>query len=356
MGLHTIPTELRLVIANFLDARSCFKLALTSNVDHRLYSSLLAKYKALFARYNTIDTDDAGRLIWTVTKEIIENPEIAQYVEDISLPNTRQSVWVPDTDLDMWKVNCPILVPEAIVQQYIAAANKIPMMENVLERCRYDARFYGPNWNMEQTIRIGSDEPIAALLIAMASNLRILRFTEFDDRNELPHLIKSIALACNDLVKGPSLPLQHLTHVAISYSDTEMCCQAQWADMFISLPSLRGFAASKMGGALESWRENETTHLPTSNVKDILFDYSLFVPEALERIIRRTTALRSFIYDNGGPCVSDEGCFAPRRVTAALSQYAAHSLEELVLSGADYDDVSMASSVAEACANRCQVR
>jgi len=345
MALCKLPTELRLAIAELLDARTCFKFALTSRENNRLYSSLLAKYKALYARYKTIDTDGAGRLVWEITKEIIEKPEGAQFVEDISLPNTRQCVWEPDTDLDIWKINCPVLVPEDVVQLYADAARKIPLMDEVLEECRYDAHFYGPNWNMEQTIRIGSDEPIAALLIAMAENLHTLRFTEPQDAcNEFLHLIRSIVRSCTDPAKAPSLPLLNLTYVAVGYEGTEGCCQAQWAGLFTCLPSLRGFAAYKMGGSmvnfLGSSRDNEEYVPPKSNVKDMLFDYSFFDPEALEQIISRTEALRCFIYDNGGPCVSDEGCFASRRITAALLKYAAHSLEELGLSGEEYDDVS----------------
>jgi hypothetical protein len=340
MALHTIPIELRLVIAELLDPRACFKLALASRDDHNVYSSLLEKHKAFFARYGTIDTADAGRLLWDVTKELIETPQKAQYVEDISLPNTRQSVWEPDTDLDSWKYNCPILVPEAVVQLYTDAARKIPVMKEVLDGCRYDAHFYGQNWNFEQTIRIGSDEPIAALLIAMVPNLHTLRFTQFDQRNELSHLIRLIALAYTDPIKAPSLPLQNLTYVAVSYDDTENCCEPEWAELFISLPTLRGFAASKMGGSLEPWRDEYETdaNLLQSNVKDMLFDRSFFAPETLEQIIGGTKALRSFVYDNGGFCISDEGCFASRRITAALLKHAANSLEELGFSGEYHDD------------------
>ncbi|KAF2680813.1 hypothetical protein K458DRAFT_406970 [Lentithecium fluviatile CBS 122367] len=334
MTLHTLPAEVRLAIAELLDARTCFKFALASREDYRLYSSLLAEYKALFARYNTIDTHNAGRLVWDVTNEIIERPEIAQYVEDVSFPLTRQSVWDEDLYLDRSDIspNTPSIVPENVVRLYADAAMKNPILQEVSEKCDYVRM----NWSMEQTMRIGSDEPIAALLVAMATNLRTLRFTEFSINYEFLELVQRTVLASADPVKPPSLPFQNLTFAAIACEDTEGCCKARWADLFISLPSLRGFAADKIGGSLDPWWEESK-----SNVKDIRFQFSLFDPEALEAILGRIRSLRSFSYEDGGAIVSEEGCFASRRVTAALLKYAAHSLEELILSdeqGEEMDD------------------
>jgi hypothetical protein len=346
MGLHQLAAELRLAIAELLDPRTCFKLALASRDDHRLYSSMLVRYKTLFTRYNTIDTCDAGRLVWDVTREIIEEPSLAYFIEDISLPDRRQTVWEADTDLDMFRHRCRALLPEDDVQLYAEAARKIPVIDEAMQDCAYDPWFHGPNWDMEQSIRIGTDEPITALLVAMATNLRTLRFTEYNERNEWPSVMKNIARAYLYPTSPPStLPLQHLKYVAISYADTEMCCSADWAEIFPTLPSLVGFAARKMGGSLDSWREERGEDEPDdyvgkSNVKDMLFDWSFFNPEALVQIISGPAALKSFFYTNGGSCVSDEGCFASRKITAALVKYHAESLENLTFEGEDDEDVS----------------
>jgi hypothetical protein len=344
MALHTIPTELRLTIAELLDARTCFKFALTSREDYHLYSSLLAKHKKRFARYKTLDTsrEDAGRLVWDVTKEIIERPELAQYVEDVSLPDTRQSVWVANTYLPRLMDNLPLQVPEDVVKLYTEAARSIPIMKAAMETTSYDTNYHGFNWNIERTMRLGSDEPVAALLVVLATHLYTLRFTEFEGHsNYFLHVIKEVARASLDPIKAVSVPLQHLTYVAISYWDTELCCQAVWADVFISLPSLRGLAARKMGGLLDEWLDDdERVNMRKSKVKDILFQTSYFHPRTLEHILSGTESLRSFTYDDGGPDVSDEGCFASRRVTAALLKHAAHSLEHLTLHDVDGYDVS----------------
>ncbi|KAF2864929.1 hypothetical protein BDV95DRAFT_672997 [Massariosphaeria phaeospora] len=342
-SLRTIPTELRLTIAELLDARTCFKFAIADREHHALYSALLKKHKKLFARYNTIDTHGAGRLVWDVTKEIIEKPELAQYVEDVSFPNTRQEVWDPDVYPDMLTRNSPNIVPEELVRLYTEAAMKVPIMSRMLEDGIYDCAFSAPGWTVEQTIRIGSDQPIVALLIAMAENLRVLRFTEIrgahDASNEIYGLIWSVVLASADPAQTLPLPLQNLTHVAISYADTEGSCEVAWAGHFCSLPALRGFAANKMGGSSRSSiDDDEHANLPKSNVKNLLFDWCFFHPEALDDILERTNSLETFVYTNGGACVSDEGTFAPRRVVAALLKCAAHSLEELILAGDEGDD------------------
>jgi hypothetical protein len=353
MGLHQLAAELRLAIAELLDPRTCFKLALASRDDHRLYSSMLAKYKTLFARYNTIDTADAGRLVWDITREVIEDPSLAYVIEDISLPDSRQTVWEANTNLDMFRHQCRALLPEDAVKLYAEAVRKIPVIDEAMQGCPYDPWFYGPNWDMEQSIRIGTDEPIIALLVAMATNLRTLRFTQYNERNEWPSAIRNIAREYLYATPPPStLPLQHLKYVAISYADTEMCCSAEWAEIFPTLPSLVGFAARKMGGTLDPWRDERGEDEPDdyvgkSNVKDMIFDWSFFNPEALVQIISGPAALRSFIYTNGGACVSDEGCFASRKITAALVKYHAESLEELSFGGEDNEDVSFEKSALE---------
>lgn len=333
MALRDLPAELKLAIAEQLDPRSCVRFALTCAEHSRLYSSLVASHKKYWECYKTINTDGSGRFIWNITREAIENPKIAQYIEDVSLPAGQETTtWNPSLVTNLPMVFSPAQVPEDIVQVYVSAAMKMPIMQDVLKSCNFDPHNYGPNWNMEQTIRIGYDGPLVALLVSLAINLRILRFTEFRESNEFYDLLQRAASAYADPTKTQSLPFQSLTYVAVAYSGDFGCCNAHWMDLFLSIPSLRGFATYKMGGLLSLQQHDKAQKsFAKSKVKDLLLRYSLFAPETLEKCLSRIEALRSFAYENGRGFISREGCFAPRRVTAALLKYASHSLEQLAL-------------------------
>jgi hypothetical protein len=335
MSLYDLPVELQLTIAESLDPKSCFNFACTSHERFHTCASLVARHKQYWERYNTIDAGDhdAGRLIWDVTKEILEEERRVAYIKDISLPGRRQPMWDGDAGSPASITSASSQVPEDYVQIYMAAVRK-------------DLDLYGTTWDMEGTVRVGAGDPILAILLLRASELHTLRYTDAGTfTHELFQVIKGIAMTYSDPARCLSLPFQKLTYVAIAHHDSEMSCYAAWAKVFLAVPSLKGFAAHMMGGTLDS--ANYADSLLQSNVKSILFHYSFFHPEAIEDILQGTEALKYFFYENGGAIVSDEGCFAPRRVMKALVEHAGHSLEELILErdeiGLDDDEIDNVS-------------
>lgn len=351
MDFTSIPAELRLSIADYLDPSSSLQFALVCRENYRLCSSLLAKHRDFYQRYRTLNNKNGTRMIWDVTKDIIETPSIAQYIEDFSLPFTGRRLW---HDANAWVSDIdhrsPATVPEDIVNLYLTAAKRDPILEETL------GRFH--------SVRTGADTPAVALLLSMTYNLRTLRFTEPTlDPDVLDEYIERVSLAYKEPARGLTLPFQSLTTVAVAFADTENCCNPDWVVRFLRIPTIQNFVASDMGGDLSathytfanletSESEDDRSDLVSngsqdyqkSNVKELLFLRSLFVPEAIEEIVRSTKALEKFTYEDGGFIVCDEGCFSPRRVVQALVSYAAHSLEELVLFSEVQDDWAVSYS------------
>ncbi|KAF1948530.1 hypothetical protein CC80DRAFT_511277 [Byssothecium circinans] len=344
MSIISLPPELRLLIAEHLDPRSCFRFALTCREHSRLLSALVATHKELWTRYNTIDTHDAGRLMWNLTKDIIENPKIANYIEDISLPNTRQQVW----DAEIWHCDLyagsPHLLSDDLVQQYASAIRKSPFLDDTLDEFYPASPLkpgwpFGSAWSLEKMIRVGSDWPLAVHLVCQAINLETLRFTEFSLVDEFEFLCWRAAKAHHDPVPPPDLPFQHLKRVAIAFDVVRGFFYDHWAHVFLSIPTVTEFAGYKMGSNTDPDVESLLGY--KSKVKELLFQHSFINLKTIDSILARCEALESFTYENGGSCVSDFGAFAPRKVTELLLKHAVHSLEVLTLldtDGFDYED------------------
>jgi hypothetical protein len=338
MFLISLPTELQLLIAEQLDPKSCYKLALTCKHSSGLFASLVAQHKIFWLRYNTIVGSE--RVIWDVTRELIEDPRRVIYVVDINLLTTDEETWEPEYFLGMIPEPHGGIVPEELVQLYIPAVRRHPILRQMLEEKQYPSQAGGgANWSMETTIRKGDTWPIIAILCTISPNLQTLRFTEPPRfGGEFFDMVYRVALAYKDPYYTYPLPFQHLTRVAITHWDTEGCCDSRWALLFIAMPSLRQFAASNMGGTQDAYLgdyEEMPRWFGQSNVQNLLFKHSCFTPDTIYEIIISTKALKSFTYGNGGFMVSEEGRFNPRQVAESLVEHAGHSLERLALYGYD---------------------
>ncbi|PVH93613.1 hypothetical protein DM02DRAFT_619174 [Periconia macrospinosa] len=337
--LTGIPVELRLSIVSFLDPWSCFHLALTCREFHTLLSPRLSTSKQLWTRYNTIETRNAGRLIWDVTKEVAENPSIAQYIQDIRLRCDRQWIYEPGLfHYDLFVSNLPPLLPKSLVQTYMKCVQEIVDADPTgVAHANGPCYGYthGELGGMEDVIRLGSDIPLILILLSLATNLRTLRLSIYNHQNWSPFW--RIAEMYSWERSMAPLPFQHLTRVAVLPERAhrvdwdQMNCEIVWAHLILTIPTVTSFAASLMG-------EGSSTELHSgivnkkSKVQELLFKRSRFDPEyELERIIKRTEALISFTYEDGGVYVTYDGSFAPRRVTEILSKHSAHSLENLYL-------------------------
>lgn len=325
MDFTRLPAELRLSIAECLDPHSAFRLSLTCREQHDLLASLMQFYK----RYWIINTKDAGRLIWYVTQEAIGNPKIAQCIEEISLPTERQILWHDENGyFDELTVESENVVPESLVDLYLAEIKRHPILSEMLEDYRHgEGHGLGMDWTLEQAIRIGLDIPVATLLAAMASNLRTLRFTQMHYlEDEFADFVRLVSIAYRDETQHHLLPFQRLAKVAIAYHDTEGSCSADWSIRFMNIPTVETLVAYKMGGTLG---DPDEASLGKSNVKHLYFNYCYFDQITLQAIIASTKDLRTFTYDIGGPTINEEGNFEMRATVQGLLDVASHSLEEI---------------------------
>jgi hypothetical protein len=152
-----------------------------------------------------------------------------------------------------------------------------------------------------------------------------------------------IASGYKNPVVAPKLPLQHLKTVAVAYYDTEGSISADWACYYLSLPSLKTFAAQAMGES----PSQEVQHSlfpegspPCSNVVELFFLDSLFDVDGLATILAAAKHLEKLTYDGGGAVLSDVSQYEAKKVLEAVVTYTAQSLEELTLRQT-YEDIDV---------------
>ncbi|PVI01017.1 hypothetical protein DM02DRAFT_671586 [Periconia macrospinosa] len=346
MDFMGFPPELRLSIAEVMDPRDCYHLARTCRNNHGLLRSLLATHESLHRRYSTLDANNAGRLIWEVTKDAIENPKIARHIKDISLPGTRQKNWHIRSEP---RPSSRAVVP---VDLYVNTAKQIPILRDVVDEfCDLDASFHDWDWTWTASAEIGWDLSIVTLLLAMAMNLETLRFeVSSGSPDELEDFVRRISLAYQDPDNSLSLPFQHLTTVAMTLTDSSRTgFSPRWTVCFLRIPTLRRLACWGMGGTLDQYddptsadddfirntfhfSEEQAKQSPDyrrSEVEELCFFNSYVHHATMQHIISSTKALKRFTYDSY--VINRNGDFAPRAAALELVKYAADSLEELVI-------------------------
>ncbi|KAF1842636.1 uncharacterized protein K460DRAFT_410034 [Cucurbitaria berberidis CBS 394.84] len=269
MGLSTLPPELKLDIAEYLDPESSLQLALTCRDQHKLCISILSEYRRLLSEGQAIDTSDpksAGTLLWSTLKEAARALEERYQNVDGGSEGSNQYSFYSRPDF-----NDLILV-------------------------------------LEDRITDGCDDAIIAILIHHLPFLKTIRITDAET-DCLQIMMRHVAAA----YKNPTL--QRLTTAAVARRDTEYTCDVEWACTFLSLPSIRTFAANMMGvspelgGILRYVLEDGKRY---SNATELFLIHCQFDVKGLEFVLAA-------------------------RVITAVAKAAGHSLEELKLAQDAFD-------------------
>ncbi|PVH92509.1 hypothetical protein DM02DRAFT_543496 [Periconia macrospinosa] len=333
MVIPSLPLEITLLIADFLDPYTCFDFSIICKSCWSLCAPLVAKHKQLFAENSIIDTTPAwGTLqpiLWEKLNQYLDCPYDGFYVRDITLPSNRSTYLDVNAAHDFQLSRESPAPPQDDIKRYHLA------MQMIEER-------HGQNDNLtsnwDSWIRKGSSEPILSLLIHYTPNLKIFRFTDLELKEVFLPLLYCIAMGYGNPRLAPNLPFQHLTTVAVAHWDTESSCASDWCQYFCSIPSVRSFVARAMGGS--SSRHRDLDGLPSSNVRELVFQNSRFDASAIEQILKKTPLLERFTYDVGDASVAEEVfSVEPDRVLRALQNHVGHSLQHAVFaSWADWDN------------------
>jgi hypothetical protein len=285
---------------------------------------------------------------------LIIDPRQGWYIRELNLPQTRQYNW--NTDESLFGTHPSNGVGPSGEEKilFIEAARKLrhlyPEMDAKSLRRRYGfqtqtlPRPHDTIGSIEDRIRAGFEDAIIVLLLHYLPFLTTIRHTLVREEDCLELALWQIASGYKNPAVASMLPLQHLKTVAMVYGDTEGCISPDWACYYLSVPSLKTFAAQAMGES----PSREVQHslfpegsAPCSNVVELFFSSSLFNVDGLATILATVKHLEKLTYDGGDASVSEGSFYQPKRVLEAVVTHAAHSLEELSLTqGFDDDDVS----------------
>jgi hypothetical protein len=331
MGSLNLPPELKLSIAENLDPISSFNFAITCKEHWKLCDPINRRHARLFAENRTIDTADAGRLLWDKLKEILDDHRVGWYLRDLSLPSNRQTYWDESVGHDFQLTGQTLKPPEEDLIRYYRA------VEDVEERYGTEMLtklYWKGKW--EAGLGNGAEEPIINILVHHLPHLKVFRVTDAEISTSFYGLMRFIAEGYCEPALAPNLPFQHLNTVAIAHHDSEMSVDAEWCHFFCSIPTVQNFVAHAMGGEmLFDFRER----IPRSNVRELVFQYCRFDAGALESILMNTPKLERFSYDIAGATVSEEVYSTwPKKVLQSLVENVSDSLEHLVFEADDAGD------------------
>ncbi|KAJ4290991.1 hypothetical protein N0V90_010187 [Kalmusia sp. IMI 367209] len=335
MPFTSLPPELTIAVAEFLDPFSSLNYALTCKGHWKLCNPIIKKHERLFAENRTINANDPvwphqNHLLWDKLKQILDDPNIGHYVREISLPSQRATYLDPNAAHEFQLTAQSPHPPQEDIDRYAVVTQEIeelygPQLSSEL----------GERGALDDWIFKGASEPIIAMLVHKLPYLKIFRFTDLEMGVVFMRIMQLVAISYNDPALAPRLPFQHLTTVAVAHWDTEMPCDPEWCQFFCSVPSVRSFIAYAMGGNIET---SVAERLPKSNVKELVFSYSRFSTESLEEIVRNTPALERFSYDVAGATVSEDVTPMSREVLKMLREHVGHSLQHMVFEHFDIRD------------------
>ncbi|KAK7192911.1 hypothetical protein DPSP01_005120 [Paraphaeosphaeria sporulosa] len=338
MAFSCLPPELTLSIAERLGPFSSFDFALTCKPLWDLCNTLIQKHKRLFAEHRVINAQDSSwprtnHILWDKLKEIVNDPNIGEYVRELNLPSSRAIYLDGDACHDFQLTEESAKVPQEDIDRFADAGNRI---HDLLQSVDLGYGVPGPR-EWDEWLLHGSSEPIIVMLVQHMPHLRTFRFTDLEMNNVFFGCLCAVAVAYKNPVLAPRLPFQHLTTVSVAHWDTEMSCNVEWCQLFCAIPSVRNFIASAMGGdGLDG--VVLPAQLPKSNVTELVFHYSRFETSAIEAIVSNTPRLEKLSYELAGATVAEDISPMPKKDLEALVEHVGHSLQHLAFETPEYGD------------------
>jgi hypothetical protein len=319
MFIYDFPAELLFTILELCQHRDAYALALCCHDAYHALESVLSKHQRLWRCWNTIDSDDSRRSFHNRVLKLTRNQQLACYIETLSF----------DCELEE------------------RAYSESECME-MLERLRELSDMYGDIFDVFQhrswqdNLYVGLQHTpmrwLSTYLVSMAPNLRRLEcFGSTVGDDDLLFVLVSAARASLTMAK---LPMQHLrvVEVRLDRGFDEGGLPMDWLLASMCLPSVRTFAASRMNASRVFMDKDEVRN---ANLETLILEDSFFEPDDLVFVLGKINNLKIFAYSDGQYSnVSEGGSFSPKRITSALSLYAGHSLEHLIIHGRD-EDVSL---------------
>jgi hypothetical protein len=353
-SLQSLPAELLLSVAEILRPNDAFHFAAINKTLWQLCDSLIDTHRRMYPKYRYICTDSDNRVFWNLLNDLLDDPNIANYVSEVQIDASERAYYDPDVPWYVDVASTVVRPPSEDVSRYISASDdniflSTPAFISWDDSSGNDDVTYSSD-DLHRAIEYGSLDPILVLIFTKLHELETLRFVFGGRVPWLMYALTELSVQCPILHH----PFQQLRKVQIAHSDAENNVDCNWALLFIRIPSLEYFSGHMIGGNAavsrnaddptdipKHWHASET---PTSNLKTLLFSQCMISAGAIEIILSNCKALEIFEYEAGGSQVSEDVEYDPRGIMGALVKHCAHSLERLVLDRRGCWNVSHAPS------------
>lgn len=323
MSILDLSADILLTIAESCRHRDVYSLARCCRELHSILAKNLAKHHRVWRYWNTVATDNAKKPFHELLLKITRKPHLAQYIETLECHC--------DDPTGLRPIPPPAAYTPSEIAELVKNLETFPRTgERSVDALQHQI------WQQDYLngFHTGRNHILAGYLLYIALSLRTLVcYAEygFEGADLLP-FIMGVVNVSSDIGELPLQQLQTL-EVRLDTNVTEGGMCADWLVAAMNLPRLKTFAATRMNSRLQFFTLD---HVPKSDISKIILQASLLEPEVLIGFLSKTTSLKSFAYDCGiDSLVAEEGSFSPKRITAALIEYAGHTLEHLTLHGTD---------------------
>ena len=333
--MDNLPAELKLYVAEELDPESAYNFASTCRQNYRLFRSILIHHAARYWTWHVIDLDkrelenraDGNKSIWSLAREIIQDPRIGGYVRELSIPETREYNW--NSNLP------PKSIYEHDYQLFKEAAWSLQDLYPE-EPCEISGR-YSFVESIIFNLTLGKDDAIIIILLHYLYNLEIISIN--DSRLELVReFIERIALRSQEPTQSTKLPLRRLHTATMVNFGSAQAGDTGWACSFARFPSMRTFAAQDIYGEAQTTQwANGMLNFPfqalvSSNITEMFLYHCGFGERILNHVLAGMKALRKLTYILKNRFMTT--AYNPKQLLRTVVLHTKSSLEELVL---DFD-------------------
>lgn len=309
--LLTLPVELiELIFDNILDPWDFCNASSTCKTLQSASSRLMEEHKALAEEYQIL-TFPRDANVWAVLGEILKDRRIRHHIRDVDFEAERQMHYDPSVE-NPWETPQDALLPP------------IELLNDMKQLDGFESLPFDP-----VSFESGYDDPFNALLIRQLPNLRDIRYIHNEEERNFHSFIIG-----DDLSAHPPF-LNRLRTVNIGHWDTEGGMSLAWVIAFMRLPSVRTIN----GHMIEAGEDFSVDFGKKSNITNLDLSYSCIELGAFDQLMQLTQNLETFSYEHGGGIVGNAEC-DPYGMVAVLLKHAGHSLETLIMSYGDDDDVS----------------
>ncbi|KAF2015355.1 hypothetical protein BU24DRAFT_461608 [Aaosphaeria arxii CBS 175.79] len=290
MNTLPLPTELIIIIAEYLEPTFCLNFALASSESWRVCKYLLQNHTLRFKKCGDLDITTVS--LRQKLRELISDPRKGWYYQRLVIPKL-STFWDEPHDED-----CSLFHAEfdriEIMYSRVRAQRTWLKLQNEGIRAH-------PEDRSDQNPFV---DPMITVLVHYLPYLKVLTSPDFSTEGALWAIMQSAVLAYSqaNLSLAVQLPFQHLTTVVMTHEqhDQNVGIDPGWVLLLNRIPSVRQIAAEKMQWNFplrNPGEDSSSIRLPESNVEEYFFVQSYLDPPTVQTILASPKSIKRFTFE-----------------------------------------------------------